>query len=384
MEELFRPSIAEIDLDALRHNYLALRSFVKGSELMPILKANAYGHGLIACAKELEVLKPWGFGVAFLEEAVALRKAGIGLPVFSLGGVSGRQLADFLKYDIDICASSVMKLETIDAAAKSLGKKARVHLKIDTGMERIGIHYYSCEKLLESSLKHNNIEVVSLFSHFADAENEDLSFSRIQLERFLEAVSFYDKKSLPKPKLHIANSPAILGFAESHLNVVRPGLSLFGVSPAPHLSNVLDLKPVLRLKTEVVYFKVVKEGSSVSYGRTWTAKEQTRVATIPVGYGDGYPRELSNKARAIIRGKAYPIVGKVCMDQFMLNLGPNGEAYNGDEVVIVGEQGQEKITIEELAKLANTDPRDILLRLALRIPKRFKKDGKEFIVGVNY
>lgn len=384
MEEIFRPSIAEIDLDALRHNYLSLKNFANGSELMPILKANGYGHGLIACARELESLKPWGIGVAFLEEAVALRKAGIGLPIFALGGISGRQLGDFLKFDIDFCASSIMKLEAINQAAKAVGKKARVHLKIDTGMERVGVHYYSCQSLLENSLTHKNIEVVSLFSHFADAENQDLSFSKLQLERFLEAASFYEKHSLPKPKLHIANSPAILGFKESHLNVIRPGLSLFGVSPAPHLANVLDLKPVLRLTTEVVYFKVVKEGSSVSYGRTWTAKEQTRVITVPVGYGDGYPRELSNKASILVRGKSYPVVGKVCMDQFMVNLGPNGEAYNGDEVVIVGEQGQEKITIEELATLANTDPRDILLRLALRIPKRFKKDGKEFIVGVYY
>ena len=318
--------------------------------------------------KELEKLNPWGFGVAFLEEAITLRKAGIKSPILPLGGISGRQVQIFLDYDIDLCASSISKLEVIDAKAKASGKIARVHLKIDTGMERIGVHHYSSGGLLKEVLKLKNIELVSIFSHLADAENEDLSFSSTQLERFLNAVGNFKNKQERKPLLHIANSPGIFASKSYHLDMVRPGLSLFGVSSR---NNNLDLAPVLRLTSEVCYFKVVKPGATVSYGRTWEAKEQTRMVTVPLGYGDGYPRSLSNKARVLIRGCSHPIVGRVCMDQFMVNIGPDGEAYNGDEVVLVGKQGDSEITVKELAKLADTDERDLLLRIALRIPKKF-------------
>ena len=363
-----RPTIAEINLGNLKNNYIKLKAHVGNSMIMPILKADAYGHDLIRCAKELEKLKPWGFGLAFLEEAIKLRKAGIKSPILTLGGISGRQVKFFLKHDIDLCASSISKLENINTVAAAQGQIARVHIKIDTGMERIGVHHYSSRPLLNKVLELENIELVSIFSHFADAENEDLSFTNTQLERFLEATKGFKNRQGNKPFLHIANTPAILASKDYHLDMVRPGLSLFGVSPK---ENILNLEPVLRLTSEVCYFKVVKPGATVSYGRTWEAKEQTRVVTIPLGYGDGYPRGLSNKAKVLIRGKSYPIAGRVCMDQFMVNIGPNGEAYNGDEVVLVGKQGDSEISVKELARLADTDERDLLLIIALRIPKKF-------------
>lgn len=363
-----RATIAEINLANLRDNFIKLKEHVGSSLIMPILKADAYGHDMLACAKELEKLKPWGFGVAFLEEALKLRRAGIKSPILPLGGISGRQVVHFLENDIDLCASSIDKLETINSKAKELNKIAKVHIKIDTGMERIGVHHYSCADLLTKVSEFNSIELVSIFSHFADAENEDKSFSDLQLKRFKEAVANFKNKNGKAPILHMANTPAILASKDFHLDMVRPGLSLFGVSLN---ENPLNLKPVLKLTSEVCYFKVVKPGATVSYGRTWKAKEQTRVATVPLGYGDGYPRGLSNKARVLIRGKSYPIIGRVCMDQFMVNLGPQGEAYNGDEVVLVGKQGDDEITVTELAKLADTDERDLLLRVALRIPKKF-------------
>ncbi len=368
-----RPTLAEINLGNLRENFIKLKTYVGDSLIMPILKADAYGHDLIKCAKELEKLNPWGFGLAFLEEAVTLRKAGIKSPILTLGGISGRQIKYFLEHDIDLCASSISKLESIDSEASKAGKVARVHIKIDTGMERIGVHHYSCKPLLEKVLELENIELVSIFSHFADAENEDQSFTKTQLKRFLDATKNFKNRQGNCPLLHIANTPGILASKDNHLDMVRLGMSLFGVSSRDETKHQdsLNLKPVLRLTSEVCYFKVVKPGATVSYGRTWEAKEQTRVVTIPLGYGDGYPRGLSNKARVLIRGKSYPIVGRVCMDQFMVNIGPEGEAYNSDEVVLLGRQGEEEITVRELAHLADTDERDLLLRIALRIPKKF-------------
>lgn len=374
-----RPTVAEIDLNALEENFCDIRRRVAFSRIMPILKANAYGHGLIPCAKLLEEAGSDYFGVAFLEEAVALREAGIRTPILALGGISGRQIDGFLEHDIDITASSTMKLEAVEQRAGELGKKARIHLKIDTGMERIGVHHYTADTLLEESLKCKNCEIVGLFSHFAAAEDEDLAFARLQLERFLECASFFEKHSLPMPIRHIANSGAIAALPESHLDMVRPGLILWGISPVRHLKELVPQSRVMSLVSEVAYFKVVREGVGLSYDLTWTAPCQTRVVTIPIGYGDGYPRALSNTGNVLIRGKRYPIVGKVCMDQLMVDIGPEGEAYNGDPVTLIGRQGEEEIRVEEIAEQANTDPRDILLSSALRVPRRFHYRDRTFV-----
>ena len=228
-------------------------------------------------------------------------------------------------------------------------------------MERIGIHYYNADALFEAALDCKHCDVVGVFSHLADAENADPSFTRLQLERFAESVSFYDRRSLPRPKLHIANSPAILECPDSHFDIVRPGLSLFGVSPFEHdVSSGAELRPTMTLRSEVVYFKVIPPSAYVSYGLTWQTQRQTRIATIAVGYGDGFPRALSNRGRVLIRGRSYPIVGRICMDQFMVDLGPDGEAYNGDEVVLIGAQGSERIGVEEVARCSDIDPRDII------------------------
>jgi len=378
--EYLRPTILDVDLDALVHNYKEIKKTAKSSKIMPILKANAYGHGLVQCAKVLEKQNPWSFGVAFLEEGIELRKAGIKTPVLALGGVSGRQIDAFLDFDIDFCASSIMKIEAINEKAKARGVIARVQIKLDTGMERIGIHHYNAENLFKAVQKCKNCEVVAVFSHLADAENVDKKYNNLQYERFMEAVSFFEKNSLPTPKLHLANSAAAFDFSDSRLDVVRPGISLFGVSPFDkEIKAQKILQPTMGFKSEVVFFKVIEKDAYVSYGLTWQADRQTRIATIAVGYGDGYPRVLSNKARVLIRGRSYPVVGRICMDQFMVDLGPDGEAYNGDEVTLIGSDGDQSISVEELSKLSNIDPRDLMLRIAPRVPRRYHFEGKTFL-----
>lgn len=363
-----RPTYAEIDLNALRHNLVIIREFVAPSKVMASIKANGYGHGLERIALCLQESGIDSLGVAYIEEAIALRKCGVTIPILVFGGLLKDQLGLYIQHDIDVTASSVSKLEHIDAIADRLGQRARVHLKIDTGLERIGVHHYSSESFFDAALKVTHCDVVGIYSHFADADIANPELAKLQLERFLSALRYYEERS-PSPFLrHIANSAGIMTLKESHLDMVRPGLSLYGVYPGSGYESVLSIKPVLSLKSQVVYFKVVKRGAGVSYGHTWHAPEDVRVVTVPLGYGDGYLRALSNKGSAIIRGKRYPVVGRVCMDQLMVNIG-QGEAYNGDEVTFIGQSGNERISVEDLASAVDTTPHEILVLLNQRIPR---------------
>lgn len=364
-DEVLRPTRVFVDLGRIAANLDAIRQQVGPSrQVMPILKANAYGHGLLPVAREMEQQGVPLIGLAFLEEAIAVRKAGVRTPILVLGGILGDQIPLFLKYDLQLTASSVDKLRAIDAAAAENGVRAAVHLKIDTGMERIGIHWYNAEKLLEASLQCRHVDVRGIFSHLASSDERDPTFTRLQLERFLEVVSFYERRSVPTPMRHLANSGAILAHPDTWLDAVRPGILLFGVYPSSDVVRSVPVRPALTWTSRVVYFKVVEAGHPVSYGSTWTPTEQTRIVTIPVGYGDGYPRALSNRSEVVIAGRRYPVVGRVCMDQLMVNLG-SGSAWNGDEVVLLGED----VTAEELSRWAGTIPYEILTGINTRVPR---------------
>lgn len=367
-----RPTWIEVDLLAIEHNYRTIARAVAPAKVMPVLKANAYGHGMIECARVLVDAGADSFGVAFLEEGIALREAGVTAQILALGGICGRQLEGYIEYGIDIAASSADKLSAIDACALARGKRARIHLKIDTGMERIGTHYYSAEKLLRAAAAVRHCDIVGIFTHCARAEEEDTSFTALQLDRFRECISLA-RQILPNVadlQCHMANSGAVCTMPETYLDVVRPGLLLYGYTPLPQWSQKLDLKPAMKLRSEVVFFKVVEKGAGVSYDHTWHAPQQTRIVTVPIGYGDGYQRRFSNKASVLIRGKRYPIVGKVCMDQFLSDIGWD-TAYNGDEVVLLGQQGDQRIDVHDMAQWADTDPRDILCALNGRVPRVF-------------
>lgn len=367
-----RPTHLEVDLDRLAENYRAIERLAPASKVMPILKANAYGHGLVEVARTLEALGAPMVGVAYLEEGLRLREEGVRIPALVLGGIVGDQIPRFLEHDLTLTASSVDKLRAIEEHAAQLGRRARVHLKIDTGMERIGVHWYSARALLDASLACRHVDVEGVFTHFANADAEDLGHARLQLERFLEVLRFYEDRSLPTPLRHAASSGAIVSLPESHLDMVRPGVLFYGASPSPHVPRPRDVEGALRWVTRVVYFKVVLPESAVSYGSTWSASDATRVVTLPVGYGDGYPRALSGRAEVLVRGERRPVIGRVCMDQVMVSLGASGTAYNGDEVVLLGEQGGERITVEELAAWAGTIPHDILAGINTRVPRVFR------------
>jgi alanine racemase len=375
--EGLRPTHLEVDLARLRENYRAIAAHVAPAKVMPVLKANAYGHGLVAVGRMLEQEKPFAVAVAYLEEATRLREAGVRMPVLVLGGIVGAQIPQFLEQDLTLTASSVDKLLAIEACAAAKRVRARVHLKIDTGMERIGTHWYSAERLLETSLRVRNVEVEGIFTHLANADVADLTHARVQLERFQEVLRFYERHSLPTPLRHVANSGAILQLPESRLDIVRPGILLFGSSPAPEVELTLKVRQALRWLTQVVFFKVVKAGNPVSYGSTWAPIRDTRVMTLPVGYGDGYMRAMSGQAQVIVRGRRVPVIGRICMDQIMADIG-SGTAYNGDEVVLLGESkegGDAPIRIEELAGWANTIPHEILTNINTRVPRVYLDKG---------
>jgi alanine racemase len=369
-----RATWAEVDLDRLSANLQAIRLHVQPARVMIVLKANAYGHGLAAVAKHLGPQADY-IGVAVLEEGIYLREQGVTAPILVLGGIWGDQVPRYLQHDLTLTASSVERLEQIDAVAGEMGVKARVHLKIDTGMERIGVHYYSAHSLQEKALKCRHVEVEGIFSHFANSDASDLAHARLQLERFNEVLRFYERNGLPVPLRHMANSAAILQLPESHFDMVRPGIILYGVYPRIGIEHTLPVRPALTWKSRVVYFKVVMPHHPVSYGSTWQSDHPTRIVTIPVGYGDGYFRSLSDRAQVIIRGRKYPQVGRVCMDQMMVNI-ESDSAYNGDEVLLIGESGGEAITVQQLADWAGTIPYEILTNINTRVPRVYITEEK--------
>lgn len=364
-----RPSRIVVDLPRITANLHAIQAHT-GVPAMAIVKANAYGHGLVPVARHLQAHGAERFGVAFVEEGIALRQAGITAPILVLGGVFGHQVAQFLAHDLEITVSSLDKLRQVEAAAEAGGRTARVHLKIDTGMERVGVHSYSAGPFIEAATASHRCDVVGVYSHLACADDPASPMTMLQLERFQEACAHFDRIGAPMPLRHLANSGGVLHFPQTHLDMVRPGIVMYGVLPDPASRRTIPVEPALTLVSHAVYFKVVKAGNAVSYGATWAPLEDTRVITVPVGYGDGYPRALSSRGRVLVRGGSYPVVGRICMDQFMVDIGRDS-AWNEDEVVLVGRQGGSAITVESLAEAAGTIPYEILVGLNERIPREY-------------
>ncbi len=365
-----RPTRIVVDLDALGGNLRAIRQHV-GVPVMAIVKANAYGHGLVPVAHHLQAQGVEQLGVAFVEEGLALRRAGITAPILVLGGILGRQVAQLLQHDLEITVSSLDKLRRVEAAAERLGRKAVIHLKIDTGMERIGVHSYSCGPLIEAATASPWCEVKGVYSHLACADDPASPMTALQLARFHEACAHFTRIGAPMPIRHLANSGGVLHFPDTWLDMVRPGIMLYGVLPDPDAQRTVPIRPALSLVSQVVYLKIVQAGHSVGYGATWAPSRDTRVVTVPIGYGDGYPRALSNCGEVLIHGQRRPIVGRLCMDQFMVDLGPEGQAHIEDDVVLIGRQGDETITIEDVAARAGTIGYEILTRLNERVPREY-------------
>ena len=364
-----RPTYLEVNLTQLQRNLEAMRAHVSPAKVMPMVKANAYGHGVDGVAPFIEPYVDY-FGVALLEEGIHLRELGVRKPILVAGGTLPSQVSHFAVYDLTLTGSSVELLDAAEEVSRLTGRRIKTHLKIDTGMERVGMHEYEAAPFIEHALRLKHVLVEGIYTHFANSEERDLIHARLQLERFQEVLHLYDKLGEPQPPLrHMANSGAVLQFPESHYDMVRPGVMFYGVYPVgvPH---TIEVSPALTWRSRVAYSKRTLPGRPVSYGSLWQAEAETRIVTIPCGYADGYFRRMTNRAQVIVNGKKYPQVGRICMDQFMVNLGDDA-ARVGDEVVLLGRAGTEQIAAEDLAEWMGTNEYEVLTNISARVPRMF-------------
>ncbi|MBF8262734.1 MAG: alr [Parachlamydiales bacterium] len=368
--EIPHPSWIEIDLQRFRDNLAVIRRQIGQSRLCCVVKANAYGHGLVPMAQAASVAGVDYFGVAHLSEAVCLRRAGIVKPILVLGAIHEDQIDDLIRFDLEFTVSSAYKAQLVAEAAQRHAVRCRVHLEIDTGMRRTGVRVESALALIDDLLKWSCFDLRGIYSHFAMSETPNDPTTLRQIEQFL-ALKEKVGPTAQSIIWHLANSGGIAYYPDSHLDMVRVGLLCYGLS-LPHSMSALKL--VLSLKSKISYFKVVAANEGISYGHTYRTRAQTRVVTVPVGYGDGYRRDFSNKMSVLIRGQRHRIAGSVCMDQFMVDIGDK-EAYVGDEVVLIGRQGNEEIQLSEMVDLIKTDPREILCHFNDRIPRIYTAHG---------
>jgi alanine racemase len=369
-----RPTVAEIDLAALRHNYAVIRQAVKAEcGILAVVKADAYGHGFMDVALELEKLGVTAFGVAFLAEGIQLRKSGIDRPVLLLGGIYPGQEKKCVGFNLSTAVFDISQAQALDAAASRLYRKARIHVKIDTGMGRLGVPCQEAGLFFRQLGELRNIEVEGILSHFASADELDQAgreYTAKQAERFRAAVQTAAASGFVPRYLHIANSAAAFGLELAGCNLVRPGIALYGALPSADFAGKMDLRPVMALKSRIAMLKWVEPGTSVSYARRYTAGARTLVASVPVGYADGYRRSLTNKGEALVRGVRVPVIGTVCMDWIMLDVSRVADVTVGDEVVLMGrDSAGNAIRAEELADWAQTIAYELFCGISKRVPR---------------
>lgn len=380
MLEKYQRVYAAVDLDAICYNMEHMHANLKpGTRMIGVIKTDGYGHGAVPIGRELEKLDyVFGYAVATAEEALILRHAGLTKPILILGYTFPYCYEELIRQEI---RPAVFRQDTIDelaTCAARLHKTVKVHIKVDTGMTRVGIRPdESGLAFVDKVLHTEGIELEGIFTHFARADETDKSCARKQLDRFREFIRQIEKSfDYSIPVKHCSNSAGIVELPEANMDVVRAGITLYGLWPSDEVSrDIVPLKPALTLKSHIVYIKEVDEGVAISYGGTYVTPKKMRVATIPVGYGDGYPRGLSNKGHVLIRGKKAPILGRVCMDQFMVSVEDIPDAQEGDEVTLIGAEGAEQITMEELGGLSGRFNYELACDLGKRIPRVYTKDG---------
>lgn len=362
---------AAVSKNALVKNMNEIRAKVGDNiKIMPVIKADAYGHNAAQTAKVLDRYADY-FAVAVIEEAVSLRKSGIAKPIMLLGYTSPEDYCEAVQNDITVTVFTYSAAEKLSVVARAEGKKARIHVAVDTGMSRIG---FSCTPSGADEIKKistlPDIILEGIFTHYASADETDRSFTELQLSRFGEFIKLLENRGVDIPIKHTANSAAIMEYPEAMFNMVRPGIITYGLYPSQEVDrSKLSLVPVMELKTHVAYVKYIEKGDTVSYGRIFRADKRMKIATIPVGYADGYPRLLSGKGRVIINGRYAPIVGRICMDQFMADVTHIDNICEGDSVTLIGRDGDCFISAEEIANLAQTINYEIICGIGKRVPR---------------
>ncbi len=362
----YRPTWAEVNLDNLGYNFNKIKKIAtKGLKIMVVVKADAYGHGLVPIAKKLQECGADYLGVASIDEGIKLRQAGIRLPILILGLILKKDTGPLFKYNLAVTICNEEFARVLNKQACILRRPVTVHVKVDTGMGRIGVMQDDALKIIQKIHKLKFVNIEGVFTHFAFADtNKDFTIYQIGL--FNQLISELGKEKIDIPLFHAANSAGLINYPGGHFNMARPGLVIYGLWPFENQG--IKIKPLLSLKTKVIYAKKVPAGYGISYGHTYVTKRNTTIVTLPVGYGDGYPRNLSNIAPVLIKGRRFTISGRVCMDQIMVDVGDLA-VRAGDEAVLIGAQNGNKITAEELAFLSGTIPYEIVCGLGSRIPR---------------
>jgi len=362
-----RPTVATIDLDALASNYRQLTAFAR-ADVLAVVKADAYGHGAVRCARVLEREGAKFLGVALTEEGLELREAGIRSPILVLGGAYGGRFDLLVGHDLTPVVFRPEHLEALAAAARALGRAPVAHLKLDTGMGRIGVQPADLPAFLDAAASHGVI-LEGLATHFANADLADSALTQKQIERATAAAELMRGRGMQLRWLHLANSAATVARPEAHGTLVRPGIMLYGEMPSPRFTGRISLRPVLRWTTAITHLKRVAEGTPISYGSKWTARRPSLVATLPVGYADGYLRALTNVGEVLVRGRRVQVAGTVCMDQMMIDVTDVPDVAVDDEVVLLGRQGDQTIGAEELAAKAGTIHYEVFCGIGPRVPR---------------
>lgn len=378
MKEYYRVQ-ANIDLSAIHQNVAnAKKLLAPDTKLMAVVKADAYGHGAVEVAKEIDDLAD-AYGVAILEEGIELRQAGITKPILILGFTPQEQYPAMISYDIDTAVFQLDMAQKLSQTAIRMNKKAKVHIKLDTGMSRIGfsLNEASLDKIIQIS-KLQGIQIEGCFSHFARMDEKDKTSANKQLKAFCDFVKTLENEGVSLPIKHISNSAGITESPEAHLDMVRDGISIYGLYPSDEVQKEkLSLIPAMELKTKVSFVKELDAGIEIGYGGTYTTTKKTVVATIPIGYADGYPRSLSNKGHVLIHGQYAPILGRVCMDQFMADVTDIAEVKEGDIVTLFGKDGKEQISVEEISEMAYSFNYEFVCDVGKRVPRVFYRNGKK-------
>lgn len=371
---------ADIDLDAVLYNFENMKANIRpGCKITAVIKADGYGHGSVQIA---ELMEPydymWGFAVAAADEAFRLRRAGIRKPIMLLGYTFDEFYEDLIRENVRICVFDYVTAVKVSDAAFTAKKKAIIHIALDTGMSRIGFrdNDASVAEIVKIA-KLPNIEIEGLFTHFARADEVSIDPAVRQLERYDAFAEKVEKAGVDIPIHHVSNSAGIIRLREANKDMVRAGITVYGLMPSADVeTDIVPLKPVMSLVSHISYVKNIEAGDEVSYGGTFKAEKTMRVATIPVGYADGYPRMLSGKGHVLIKGRKAPILGRVCMDQFMVDVTDIEGATRGDEVVLLGKQGDERITAEELGDLSGRFNYELVCDISKRVPRNFIYEGR--------
>ena len=363
-----RPTVATVDLNALAHNYQEVTRRTGDRKVLAVVKAQAYGHGAVPIARRLVELGSHMLGVALVEEGRDLRDAGITVPMLVMGPVFPEQAEVIVSAKLTPVVYTLPVARALSGAAAGAGRKLAVHVKIDTGMGRLGIPPEDAVEFIATISRLPGIIVEGLMTHFADADLRDKQFAAVQMDRFGSLIASLEAKGITIPLRHAANSAAVLEYDRGVLTMVRPGLMLYGYNPLESRGGA-DLQPVLGLVTRIAFLKKAAAGVPISYGRTFVTRRESLIATIPVGYADGYSRGLSNTGEALVRGTRVPVAGRVCMDMTMLDVTHVPGVAEGDEVVLIGAQGNERITADDIAAKTGTIAYEVLCGISGRVPR---------------